>query len=111
MHFSISPENYSRHKEDGHCYIAVTDNGIGFEQAYAEYIFEMFRRLHSISEYEGTGIGLAICKKIVEEHNGQISAKSEVGKGSVFTVRLPLAVSNPPQQESVKADLQFSSGN
>ena len=111
VHFSISSENQSRHKEEGQCYISVIDNGIGFEQAYADYIFEMFRRLHSLSEYEGTGIGLAICKKIVEKHNGQISARSELGKGSVFTVRLPLAVSKATQQQDVHADLQFSSDN
>ena len=72
------------------CRIMIEDNGIGFEQKYAEHIFSMFRRLHPISEFEGTGIGLAICKKIVEKHNGYISAQSQIDQGSVFTITLPL---------------------
>jgi signal transduction histidine kinase len=67
----------------------VEDNGIGFDQKYAEEIFEMFRRIHPGKEYEGTGIGLALCKKIVEKHGGFISAKSKVNQGSVFTISLP----------------------
>jgi len=70
--------------------VQVEDNGIGFEQQYAEHIFSMFRRLHSVAEFEGTGIGLAICKKIAEKHNGFISAQSEKGKGSVFTITFPV---------------------
>lgn len=77
--------------------IYVKDNGIGFEQQYAEQIFTMFTRLHMNTEYAGTGIGLAICKKIVEEHSGYISAKSEVGRGTTFTISLPL---NSPEQAS-----------
>lgn len=73
-----------------YCRIYVQDNGIGFEQEYADQIFTMFRRLHSSSEYEGTGIGLAMCKKIVEEHQGHISAKSIPEQGSTFIVSLPL---------------------
>lgn len=73
-----------------YCRINVHDNGVGFEQQYAEQIFTMFKRLHGNAEYEGTGIGLAICKKIVDEHKGYISAKSEVNKGSVFTISLPV---------------------
>ena len=69
--------------------ILVEDNGIGFDQKYAEEIFEMFRRIHPGKEYEGTGIGLALCKKIVEKHGGFISAKSKVNQGSVFTISLP----------------------
>lgn len=69
--------------------IFIEDNGIGFEQTYAEKIFDMFTRLHHHNEYEGTGIGLALCKKIVEEHNGYISAKSTVGKGSTFIISFP----------------------
>lgn len=77
--------------------IYVKDNGIGFEQQYAEQIFTMFTRLHMNTEYAGTGIGLAICKKIVEEHSGYISAKSEVGRGTTFTISLPL---NSPEPAS-----------
>lgn len=69
--------------------IFVEDNGIGFDQKYAEQIFEMFRRLHHHDEYEGTGIGLAFCKKIVEQHEGFISARSEPEKGATFIVSLP----------------------
>jgi len=75
-----------------YCRINVTDNGVGFEQKYAEQIFTMFKRLHGNSEYAGTGIGLAICKKIVEEHHGYISAKSVVNKGSTFTISLPIEI-------------------
>ena len=78
--------------------IYIEDNGIGFDQKYAEQIFDMFRRLHSSAEYEGTGIGLALCKKIVEMHNGYISALGKPGEGSVFIVTLPLV---PPQKELV----------
>lgn len=70
--------------------IYIEDNGIGFDQKYAEQIFDMFRRLHPTAEYEGTGIGLALCKKIVEMHKGFISAIGKPGEGSVFIVSLPL---------------------
>jgi len=71
--------------------IYIEDNGIGFDQKYAEQIFDMFRRLHSNAEYEGTGIGLALCKKIVEMHKGFISALGRPGEGAVFIVSLPLS--------------------
>jgi signal transduction histidine kinase len=76
-----------------YCRIFFNDNGIGFEQKYAEQIFDMFKRLHQQNEYEGTGIGLALCKKIVEEHEGYISAISTLGVGSTFIVSLPMTVS------------------
>jgi light-regulated signal transduction histidine kinase (bacteriophytochrome) len=72
------------------CLIYIDDNGIGFEQAYCEQIFEMFKRLHHRNEYEGTGVGLALCKKIIEEHGGYISARSVVGIGSTFILSLPM---------------------
>lgn len=76
--------------ETGYCRIYIEDNGIGFDQKYAEQIFDMFRRLHSNAEYEGTGIGLALCKKIVEKHSGFISARGRPGEGAVFIISLPL---------------------
>jgi len=69
--------------------IQVADNGIGFEAAYAEKIFEVLQRLHSSAEYEGTGIGLAICRKIMKTHDGFITADGKPGVGAVFTIYLP----------------------
>jgi len=80
-----------------YCRIQIQDNGIGFEQKYAEQIFKMFKRLHGNSEYAGTGIGLAICKKIIEEHSGYISAISEVNNGTTFTISFPLEIPVPLQ--------------
>ena len=73
-----------------YCRIYVEDNGIGFDQKYSEQIFGMFKRLHLNTEFEGTGIGLALCKKIVEKHNGFISARSKINEGSTFIISLPL---------------------
>jgi signal transduction histidine kinase len=70
--------------------LTVEDNGIGFDDQYATRIFRAFERLHGAREYAGTGIGLALCRKIVERHNGTISANSELGSGATFTIRLPL---------------------
>ena len=69
--------------------IIISDNGIGFEQEYAKNIFKLFQRLHGRNEYSGTGVGLAICKKIVENHYGTITATGEPGKGAVFTILIP----------------------
>lgn len=73
-----------------YCRIFVKDNGIGFDQKYAEQIFKMFVRLHGNSQYEGTGIGLALCRQIVEKHQGYISALSKENEGSTFIVSLPM---------------------
>jgi signal transduction histidine kinase len=72
------------------CLITVEDNGIGFEPKYAERIFSAFERLHSRSEYEGTGIGLSIARKIAWRHGGELTAASVPGEGSTFTLTLPL---------------------
>jgi signal transduction histidine kinase len=69
--------------------ITVQDNGIGFDDKYAEDIFRVFKRLHSYQEFEGTGVGLSICKKIVEKHNGFIKAESKIDNGSTFIIGLP----------------------
>jgi len=70
--------------------IIVEDNGIGFPEKYLDRIFNVFQRLHSRSEYEGTGIGLAICRKITERHHGTITAKSQPGQGAKFIITLPI---------------------
>lgn len=72
------------------CQIFVEDNGIGFDEKYLDRIFNAFQRLHGRSEYEGTGMGLAICRKIVERHDGSITARSIPNEGSIFIVALPL---------------------
>ncbi len=72
------------------CRIIVEDNGIGFDEKYLERIFNVFQRLHGRSEYEGTGIGLAICRKIAERHQGSITAKSQPRQGSSFIVTMPI---------------------
>ena len=69
--------------------ISVSDNGIGFDQEYAHEIFTVFKRLHSYHEFEGTGVGLSICKKIIENHSGFITAESKVNEGSTFIIGLP----------------------
>ncbi|MEB2778525.1 PAS domain S-box protein [Algoriphagus sp. D3-2-R+10] len=70
-------------------HITVEDNGIGFEQKYSNQIFSLFQRLHGKNEFSGTGIGLALCKKIVENHNGFVNATSKIGEGSTFNIYLP----------------------
>lgn len=72
-----------------YCHIRIEDNGIGFEQQYSSKIFEVFQRLHGKLEYTGTGIGLAIVKKIVDNHNGIITAKGELNKGAIFDIYIP----------------------
>lgn len=80
--------------------VTISDNGIGFDPKYAEQIFEPFQRLHGPDEYEGTGIGLAICRKIVSRHGGSISATSRPGSGSAFTFNLPLRGADDGERRS-----------
>jgi signal transduction histidine kinase len=70
--------------------VSFKDNGIGFQPEFSEKIFEVFQRLHTQGTYEGTGIGLAICKRIMEHHNGFIKATSTLGKGATFELYFPL---------------------
>ncbi|MDJ1472655.1 chemotaxis protein CheB [Xanthocytophaga flava] len=83
--FSSSPQ-----KDGGFVRIVVKDNGIGFDEVYKDKIFTLFQRLHGTDEYEGTGIGLALCKKIIEKHNGLIDAHSKLGEGAEFVIILPV---------------------
>ncbi len=86
--FVTAPGSDSKIKD--HCQITITDNGIGFDESYINKIFNMFQRLHGKGEYEGTGIGLAIVKKIIEKHNGTITAQSRENEGASFIITLPL---------------------
>ncbi|MCI0366114.1 MAG: ATP-binding protein [Phycisphaerales bacterium] len=72
------------------CEITIQDNGIGFDEKYIDKIFAMFQRLHGRSEYEGTGVGLAVCRRITDRHGGTISAKSKPGEGATFIIHLPV---------------------
>jgi signal transduction histidine kinase len=81
-----APQNLA---EGNYIEISISDNGIGFSQEYDKVIFSMFQRLHGKQEYAGTGIGLALCKKIMENHEGYITVKSEISRGSVFYVYFP----------------------
>ncbi len=83
-------DNEKLKSESIYCQITVSDNGIGFEQQYSEKIFEVFQRLHGRNDYKGTGIGLAIVKKIVENHEGVITASSELNKGTTFNIYIPV---------------------
>ncbi len=89
-HFSVlhDPRFWDKEK---FCRIFIEDKGIGFDEAYIDKIFSLFQRLHSKSVYEGTGIGLAVCKKVVDIHHGMITAQSTPGEGSVFIITLPLS--------------------
>jgi signal transduction histidine kinase len=80
----------------GRVRLEFRDHGIGFDPRYAERIFGIFQRLHGRNEYEGTGVGLAICRKIVELHHGTITALGEPGVGATFVLDLPLQQPGSP---------------
>ena len=83
---------YSKEAVDGaYWLITIQDNGIGFDEKYVQNIFSLFERLNSKDQYEGTGIGLAIVKKIIEKHNGLVTAESKEGQGALFSIILPLS--------------------
>jgi signal transduction histidine kinase len=79
--------------------IVIQDNGIGFDSRYSEEIFMVFKRLHSYHEFEGSGVGLSICKKITDKHNGVIRAESKIGEGSKFIIELPVVKLKAPVTE------------
>lgn len=91
--------------EEQYVKLTFADNGIGFEPEFSEKIFKIFQRLHGKQTYSGTGIGLAICKKIVENHNGAIYATGEPNQGANFSVILPLK--NPASSSGIEAEKTF----
>ena len=95
-------------QRDKYCKILIQDNGIGFDQKYAEEIFGMFKRLHHNTEFQGTGIGLALCKKIVEQHKGYISARSKLNEGSTFIISLPVTQKTEQMEsDSVNQNMNY----
>ena len=85
-----TPEVHVGAEREGNSWrLSVTDNGIGIDADQFERIFGVFQRLHGRQEYEGTGIGLAVCKRIAERHGGRVDVRSAPGEGSTFTVTLP----------------------
>jgi signal transduction histidine kinase len=92
--YNEAPAQSNPHPAQQFCELMVTDNGIGFEEKYLDRIFQPFQRLHQRSEFQGTGMGLAICRKIAERHGGSITAASRPGQGTTFIVKLPTRQTN-----------------
>ena len=86
----INSRRFSSPSGEQFCELSVQDNGIGFEEKYLEKMFAVFQRLHGRNEYEGTGVGLAVCRRITDRHHGTVTAKSQLGQGATFLVTLPL---------------------
>ena len=105
----IYVENPDLRPADGMFRLVVEDQGIGFDEKYLDRIFTVFQRLHGIAEYEGTGVGLAICRKIAQRHGGNITAKSTPGRGASFVVALPL-LPGIPADSSEDAPRQANGG-
>lgn len=83
-----------RRTGDGMLEVSVADNGIGFDECYRDKIFQVFQRLHGRGEYEGSGIGLAVCARVVENQGGRLDARGRPGEGATFSATLPLAEKN-----------------
>ena len=96
---------------DGETVFAVKDNGIGIDQKYHQQIFDPFRRLHTAPEHEGTGIGLATCKRIVEQHGGRIWVESQLGEGSQFLFAIPKVTMGSSEKNATRKPNQNSDPN
>ena len=86
----VEIDQIDKHAKLKYCRVEIKDNGLGFDEKYLDRIFAVFQRLHNRESYEGTGIGLAVCRKIVERHSGTITATSKLGSGSTFIISLPI---------------------
>ena len=95
IRISVEHDKSDKNTNPKNCFIFIEDNGIGFEQQYAEEIFGMLKKLHGNSEYEGAGIGLTLCRKIADLHHGSISARGKLNEGATFILSLPLYIEQP----------------